>query len=187
VIRVLGNRATAIFPSGKRARSSPTQACKAAGFCSTVNDSVASEPTAARRISWRWSAQSKADPSYDFRNMGRGLHFDPPRRRCEETPARTLRSPYSGVIDLTASEYALRVRASRSARSSLPSRRTSGGPIRKRNGTFPPLGVLPPKRTCVDVSTGIKGSQTHHSEGSHALRASSAGTRYKLYKSFYSR
>src|SRR5215831_5400867 len=53
------SRATAIWPWGKRARSWATQACKAAGFCSTVNDSVAAEPTAARRISWRWSAQSK--------------------------------------------------------------------------------------------------------------------------------
>jgi len=40
---------------------------------------------------------------------------------------------------------------------------------------------------CQCVSTRIKRSQNHQSMGSQVLRASSAGTRWKLYMSFYKR
>ena len=74
----------------------------------------------------------QAHPGHNFQVRSRCFHLDPPWRRCQRTPVRTPRSPYSRVIDMTTSECAFPVRTSRTARSSLPSRRTSG--CRIRNG-----------------------------------------------------
>ncbi len=72
----------------------------------------------------------QAHPGHNFQVRSRCFHLDPPWRRCQRTPVRTPRSPYSRVIDMTTSECAFPVRTSRSARNSFASRRASGHDVR---------------------------------------------------------